>query len=82
VTARHLTGTLPPAAGIRQPEDIVDRNAGYTQVVQTAYGRVRGIRYRGVNLFRGIPYGGSTEGTRRFLPSQPPSRGQAWWTQR
>jgi para-nitrobenzyl esterase len=32
----------------------------------TTYGMVRGIREKGVNIFKGIPYAGSVSGERRF----------------
>ena len=44
-------------------------------VVETQHGRVRGATLRGVNIFRGIPYGGPTEGPARFLP---PSKPKPW----
>ena len=34
----------------------------------TLYGKVRGYEFNGVKIFRGIPYGGPTEGDARFLP--------------
>jgi para-nitrobenzyl esterase len=44
-------------------------------VAETEYGRVRGASVEGVHIFRGIPYGGPTEGSKRFLP---PSKPAAW----
>ncbi len=40
--------------------------------VSTADGLVRGEVYRGISIFRGIPYGASTAGVNRFRPPQPP----------
>lgn len=42
---------------------------------ETTYGKVRGASVNGVAMFRGIPYGGPTEGAARFLP---PSRPAKW----
>jgi para-nitrobenzyl esterase len=38
----------------------------YSIEVETAHGMVRGIREKGVNIFKGIPYAGSVSGERRF----------------
>jgi len=44
-----------------------------TEYVQsiTAHGRVRGIRVKGVNIYRGIPYAGRVSGDRRFRRPAP-----------
>jgi para-nitrobenzyl esterase len=43
-------------------------------VVETAYGKLKGLVDRDVNIFRGIRYGADTSGLNRFLaPKAPPS---------
>lgn len=46
-------------------------------VASTSYGQVRGVARGGVLSFRGIPYGGPTEGPNRFMPPKKPSS----WTE-
>jgi para-nitrobenzyl esterase len=41
-------------------------------IVETKSGRVRGLEVDGVQIFKGIHYGASTEGPMRFLPAAPP----------
>lgn len=45
------------------------------EVVETRSGKVRGFLRDNIRIFRGIPYGRTTEGAGRFLPPQPPA---AW----
>jgi para-nitrobenzyl esterase len=44
-------------------------------VVETNAGRIRGSFQGKVNIFKGVPYGASTEGAGRFMP---PSKPQPW----
>jgi para-nitrobenzyl esterase len=44
-------------------------------IVETQYGKVRGAVERGVHIYRGLPYGGPTEGAGRFMPPSAPA---AW----
>ena len=44
-------------------------------IVETRYGKIRGVSNDGVYAFKGIPYGASTAGANRFMPPQKPA---AW----
>jgi para-nitrobenzyl esterase len=59
------TMTLPRAWAVEQ-----------SPTPETQYGRVKGASLQGVHIYRGIPYGGPTEGTKRFLPPSKPAN----WT--
>jgi len=45
-------------------------------VAETSYGKIRGTLVEDVKVFKGIPYGGSTAGTNRFMPPAKPAK----WT--
>jgi para-nitrobenzyl esterase len=44
-------------------------------IVETASGTLRGATDSGIHSFKGVPYGASTAGARRFMPPAPPT---AW----
>jgi len=50
-------------------------SSGSGPVADTKDGKVRGQVVDGVNVFRGIPYGGDTSGKNRFMP---PTKVQPW----
>ncbi len=41
------------------------------QLVDTPYGKLRGYRENGVNIFKGIPYAGEVSGAKRFQKAAP-----------
>ena len=41
-------------------------------IAPTSCGRVRGTSKSGINVFKGIPYGGPTNGKNRFMPPVKP----------
>jgi para-nitrobenzyl esterase len=44
-------------------------------VVETSSGKIRGYERNGVYIFKGVPYGASTSGDRRFMP---PAKPEGW----
>lgn len=47
-------------------------DAKATVPVETAQGKVRGLRAHGVSVFKGLRYGADSSGANRFRPPQPP----------
>ena len=41
-------------------------------VAETTAGKIRGFRRNGIYIFKGVPYGASTAGARRFMPPVKP----------
>ncbi len=37
------------------------------KIVETGYGKIKGLNVNGVNIFKGVPYAGKVSGERRFL---------------
>ncbi len=67
--ATLMAGTLSRAAA-----DGITAEAP-SPMVQTTAGKVRGISRGKIKIFKGIPYGASTEGSGRFMP---PAKPQPW----
>jgi para-nitrobenzyl esterase len=73
MTITRRTCLLTSLAGF--PALHLGRAAATSVTAETQYGLVRGMESNGVSVFRGLPYGGPTQGRSRFLP---PSRPPKW----
>ena len=62
--ASCLSGLVIPPLALAQQR---------TVEAETQFGRVKGIQFGAVNVFKGIPYGADTGGSNRFQPPKDPS---------
>jgi para-nitrobenzyl esterase len=61
-------------SGILFPGNIFASMADGFPIVETIYGKVRGMNVAGIMTFRGIRYGATTAGSNRFMPPVKPSK--------
>ncbi len=74
--AAAVSGVLPGAAVAASSSADGDGKNGRNRIiatdngsiVETQCGKVHGYTRNGIHIFKGIPYGASTEGKNRFMP--------------
>ena len=66
--------SLTAAASLMLPDIMAysgpDKREDYV-TAETAHGKIRGVRIKGVNIYKGIPYSGRISGDRRFRSPAP-----------
>jgi para-nitrobenzyl esterase len=67
-----IAGGAAFVAAWSKPHFTLAGNSG--PIAETHYGKVRGVEIEGVRIFRGVPYGGPTEGPGRFMPPSSPAK--------
>jgi para-nitrobenzyl esterase len=75
---QFLKGSLAAGGAILMGEQIIGGQvaaAAEGPVADTAYGKIQGYTDGPIKVFKGVPYGASTEGANRWLPAKPP---QPW----
>lgn len=66
-----VTSISAATAALVMPKFVFAAGPDKYVTVETSYGRLRGARTKGVNIFKGIPYGGRVSGDRRFRRPAP-----------
>jgi len=75
---QFLKGSLAASGAILVGQQMLGPQAAMAvegPVADTAYGKIRGYADGPIKVFKGVPYGASTEGANRWLPAKPP---KAW----
>ena len=72
VSALLETGCSTGSGSNATPRQAIIVASGSNAIAETTAGKVRGYVRNGINAFRGIPYGGTTAGSARFLPPTKP----------
>ena len=73
VSALLETGCSTGSGSNATPREAIIVASDSNAIVETTSGKVRGYIRNGINAFRGIPYGGTTAGSARFLPPTKPA---------
>jgi para-nitrobenzyl esterase len=70
---RFLVQSAVAATALLLPRRHAWSAAPSEPVVDTTFGKIRGMAVDGIVAFKGIPYGASTAGANRFMPPQKPA---------
>ena len=72
---QFLKGSLAAGGAILVGDQIIGNQlavAADGPMADTAYGKIQGYADGPIKVFKGVPYGASTEGANRWLPAKPP----------
>lgn len=75
ISRRQFIGStaLTVAPALLLPHFSFGFNAGEPEykIIDTPFGKLRGFREKGVNIFKGVPYAGNISGEKRFQKAEP-----------